>query len=213
MLASALQRNMSFTEDRKRQHTPGTANRPKQFRKAADMDNAPICINTVLWNTIKLLFPKHAANAPESPADAILTPSSANNAALVANAVAALPMRRIGLIHAPFNPPRRVHAHDPQQRLPSGPQRAPPSWLEGATRDSDPPASGQRHRLALSSQQQTLPQALGRWPSHAGRVQPGGSNHDRMLQQAPAASAAEDHQPSQNHAGVMQRTRSAHVNR
>lgn len=68
--------------------------------------DAPICINTVLWNTIKLLFPKHAANAPESPADAILTPSSANNAALVANAVAALPMRRIGLIHAPFNPPR-----------------------------------------------------------------------------------------------------------
>ena len=67
---------------------------------------APICINTVLWNTIKLLFPKHAANAPESPADAILTPSSANNAALVANAVAALPMRRIGLIHGPFNPPR-----------------------------------------------------------------------------------------------------------
>ena len=60
----------------------------------------------MLWNTIKLLFPKHAANAPESPADAILTPSSANNAALVANAVAALPMRRIGLIHAPFNPPR-----------------------------------------------------------------------------------------------------------
>ena len=70
---------------------------------------APICINTVLWNTIKLLFPKHAANAPESPADAILTPSSVNNAALVANAVAAaLPMRRIGLIHAPFNPPRSV---------------------------------------------------------------------------------------------------------
>lgn len=67
---------------------------------------APICINTVLWNTIKLLFPKHAANAPESPADAILTPSSANNTALVANAVAALPMRRIGLIHAPYNPPR-----------------------------------------------------------------------------------------------------------
>ncbi len=68
--------------------------------------DAPICINTVLWNTIKLLFPKHAANAPESPADAILTPSSASNAALVANAVAALPMRRIGLIHAPLNPPR-----------------------------------------------------------------------------------------------------------
>ena len=67
---------------------------------------APICINTVLWNTIKLLFPKHAANAPESPADAILTPSSANNTALVANAVATLPMRRIGLIHGPYNPPR-----------------------------------------------------------------------------------------------------------
>ena len=30
MLASALQRNMSFTEDRKRQHTPGTANRYTQ---------------------------------------------------------------------------------------------------------------------------------------------------------------------------------------
>ncbi len=27
LLASALQRNMSFTEDRKRQHTPSTANR------------------------------------------------------------------------------------------------------------------------------------------------------------------------------------------
>ncbi|KAL3140622.1 hypothetical protein ABBQ32_005191 [Trebouxia sp. C0010 RCD-2024] len=39
LLASALQRNMSFTEDRKRQHTPGTANRPRQLRKAADLDS------------------------------------------------------------------------------------------------------------------------------------------------------------------------------
>ena len=52
-------------------------------------------------------------------------------------------------------------------------QRNPPSWLEGATRDSDPPASARRHRLALSShqqqqqrqQQQTLPQALNAWSS------------------------------------------------
>ena len=73
---------------------------------------APICINTVLWNTIKLLFPKHAANAPESPADAILTPSAASTAALVANAVAALPMRRggNGNIFGPFHPPRSVPA-------------------------------------------------------------------------------------------------------
>lgn len=66
---------------------------------------APICINTVLWNTIKLLFPKHAASAPDSPADAILTPASTNRAAVMANAVADLPMRR-GLARVPFIPPR-----------------------------------------------------------------------------------------------------------
>ena len=66
---------------------------------------SPICINTVLWNTIKLLFPKHAANAPESPADAILTPASANSTVIVANAVNALPTRQ-RMLHAPFNPPR-----------------------------------------------------------------------------------------------------------
>ena len=67
---------------------------------------APICINTVLWNTIKLLFPQHAANAPESPADAILTPSAANRAAMV-QVLAAVPnaiMRHA--VNAPFNPPR-----------------------------------------------------------------------------------------------------------
>jgi len=68
---------------------------------------APICINTVLWNTIKLLFPKHAASAPDSPADAIFTPASANRAAVVANAVADLPMRR-GLARVPFIPPRSL---------------------------------------------------------------------------------------------------------
>lgn len=31
LLATALQQNMSFTEDRKRQHTPGTANRYVTF--------------------------------------------------------------------------------------------------------------------------------------------------------------------------------------
>ena len=66
---------------------------------------APICINTVLWNTIKLLFPKHAASAPDSPADAIFTPASTNRATVVANAVADLPMRR-GLARVPFIPPR-----------------------------------------------------------------------------------------------------------
>ena len=68
---------------------------------------SPICINTVLWNTIKLLFPKHAANAPESPADAILTPASANSTVIVANAVNALPARQ-RMLHAPFNPPRCI---------------------------------------------------------------------------------------------------------
>ncbi|DBA87710.1 TPA: hypothetical protein ACH3X1_004713 [Trebouxia sp. C0004] len=210
LLATALQRNMSFTEDRKRQHTPGTANRPRQLRKGVDMEfdadqkenndpvapstkkvtpsrlacikqleqemtcsvcldicvrpcttpcGAPICINTVLWNTIKLLFPKHAASAPDSPADAIFTPASANRAVVVANAVADLPMRR-GLIRVPFIPPRISRPELPQ---PAASQRAPPSWLEGATRDSDPPASARRHRLASSSQQQTLSQAIDRW--------------------------------------------------
>lgn len=82
---------------------------------------APICINTVLWNTIKLLFPHHAANAPESPADAILTPSRSNTAAM-AHALAAVPnavMRQMA--NAPFNPPRYLdlllvleHSEPPQ---------------------------------------------------------------------------------------------------
>lgn len=108
---------------------------------------------------------------------------------------------------------RRAHAHSPQQRLQRGAQRAPPSWLEGATRDSDPPASNSRHRLALSSQQQTLPQALGRWESQAGRAQASGPNADRLAQQ-PAAAGPGGHQPSQHHNGsLMQRTRSAHASR
>ena len=78
----------------------------KQCYQTNHATGAPICINTVLWNTIKLLFPHHAANAPESPADAILTPSRSNTAAM-AHALAAVPnavMRQMA--NAPFNPPR-----------------------------------------------------------------------------------------------------------
>lgn len=107
---------------------------------------------------------------------------------------------------------RRVHAHSPQQRLPRGAQRGPPSWLEGATRDSDPPASNPRHRLALSSQQQTLPQALGRWDSQAGRAHANGANAETVAQQSAAAPGG--HQAHQHHnAGLMQRTRNALANR
>ncbi|DBA71288.1 TPA: hypothetical protein ACH3X2_011104 [Trebouxia sp. C0005] len=238
LLASALQRNMSFTEDRKRQHTPGTANRPRQLRKGVEMEfdadqkenndpvalstkkvtpsrlacikqleqemtcsvcldicvrpcttpcGAPICINTVLWNTIKLLFPKHAASAPDSPADAIFTPASVNRAAVVANAVADLPVRR-GLARVPFIPPRISRPELPQ---PAAPQRAPPSWLEGATRDSDPPASARRHRLASSSQQQTLSQAIDRWNGPAAGPGANAANGSGVFLQQPVSPVGE----------------------
>lgn len=97
----------------------------------------------------------------------------------------------------------------PQHRPQRGAQRAPPSWLEGATRDSDPPVSGRRHRLALSSQQQTMPQALGRWESQAGAAQLSAGNAAEML---PAAAGMNE--PGQGYqAQLMQRARSAQANR
>jgi len=70
---------------------------------------------------------------------------------------------------------------------PAASQRAPPSWLEGATRDSDPPASARRHRLASSSQQQTLSQAIDRWNGPAAGPGANAANGTGVFAQQPAS--------------------------
>ena len=110
-------------------------------------------------------------------------------------------------------------ARSPQQRPSRNAQRAPPSWLEGATRDSDPPISNRRHRLALSSQQQTMPQALSRWDTQADTARAGGSHADRVAlptasSEAAAARTAIVPDAQFNYqASLLQRVRSTNSNR
>ncbi len=75
----------------------------------------------------------------------------------------------------------------PELPQPAASQRAPPSWLEGATRDSDPPASARRHRLASSSQQQTLSQAIDRWNGPAAGPGANAANGMGVFAQQPAS--------------------------